>query len=367
MAKRTALYQEHLNLKGKMVEFAGWEMPVQYSEGLAAEHEACRNSIGLFDVSHMGEVLVRGERALEFLNSLVTNNVAKIADNQAQYTVMCYDDGGCVDDLIIHRVNEREFFICVNASNTEKDFEWIKSHAPAGVSVEDVSRQYTQIAIQGRHAMKLLQKLTDIKTDTKLDEIKYYWFRKGRVLGEPAVIARTGYTGEDGFEIYVRWDSGPKIWNALIKEGAPLGIKACGLGARDTLRTEMKYPLYGHEIDRGLNPIEAGLGWAVKLDKPDFTGKKALVAIKEANLNRALVGLRSLGRAIPRQGYALERGGASAGIVTSGTFSPSLKCGIAIAYVDRAHSEIGTRVDVIVRDQRAEHEVVETPFYKRPY
>ncbi len=363
MAKRTALYQEHLNLKGKMVEFAGWDMPVHYAEGLAAEHAACRSAAGLFDVSHMGEVLVRGSRALEFLNSLVSNNVAKIADNQAQYTVMCYDDGGCVDDLIIHRANEFEFFICVNATKNKKDFEWMKSHAPADVSVEDVSRQYTQIAIQGRHARKILQKLTD----TKLDEIKHYWFRKDRVLGEPAIIARTGYTGEDGFEIYVPWDSGPKIWNALFTEGAPLGVKACGLGARDTLRTEMKYPLYGHEIDRGLNPIEAGLGWAVKLDKPDFIGKKALVAIKEAELNRSLVGLRSLGRAIPRQGYALELNGANAGIVTSGTFSPSLKCGIAIAYVDRAHSKIGARVDVLVRDQRAAHEIVETPFYKRPY
>lgn len=362
MAKRTALYDEHLKLKGKMVEFGGWDMPVQYT-GLADEHETCRTKVGLFDVSHMGEVRVRGREALSFLNRLVTNNVEKVKDNQAQYTVMCYENGGCVDDLIIHRFGPEDFFICVNASNTEKDFEWIKNHSPKGVSVENVSADYTQIAVQGRHAQEILQKLTD----TPLADIKYYWFRQGRVLGKESVIARTGYTGEDGFEIYVPWHSGPAVWNALLEEGQRFGIKACGLGARDTLRTEMKFPLYGHEIEKDLNPLEAGLGWVVKLDKPDFVGKQPLVQLREAGLKRTLVGLKSLGKAIPRQGYAIELDGRNIGVVTSGTMSPSLKVGIAIASVDRAHSAIGTKLDVVVRDQRVPHEIVETPFYKRPY
>lgn len=362
MAKRTALYDEHVKSKGKMVEFGGWDMPVQYS-GLADEHETCRTRVGLFDVSHMGEVVVKGAGALDYLNKLVTNNVSKIKDNQAQYTVMCYENGGCVDDLIIHRISGDEFFICVNASNTDKDFEWMRSHAPAGVSVENVSDQYTQIAVQGRFAQELLQTLTK----TNLSEIKYYWFRKGEVLGEPAIIARTGYTGEDGFEIYVPWNSGPRIWNALLEAGQKYGVKPCGLGARDTLRTEMKFPLYGHEINQNLTPLEAGLGWVVKLDKPNFTGKAALANLKEHGLKRTLVGLRSLGKAIPRQGYAIEHAGKAVGVVTSGTLSPSLKTGIAIASVDRNLSEIGTKLDVVVRDQRIPHEVVETPFYKRNY
>ncbi|MBI3543441.1 MAG: glycine cleavage system aminomethyltransferase GcvT [Deltaproteobacteria bacterium] len=362
MAKRTALYEEHLKLKGKMVEFGGWDMPVQYS-GLADEHETCRTKVGLFDVSHMGEVRVRGRDALAFLNGLVTNNVEKIKDGQAQYTVMCYENGGCVDDLIIHRFGPEDYFICVNASNTDKDYEWIKNHSPKGVSVENVSGEYTQIAVQGRHAQEVLQKLTD----TPLADIKYYWFRQGKVLGKDAVIARTGYTGEDGFEIYVPWHAGPAAWSALLDEGQKFGIKACGLGARDTLRTEMKYPLYGHEIDKDNNPLEAGLGWVTKLDKPDFIGKKALVSLKEAGLKRALVGLKSRGKAIPRQGYVVESDGKAVGIVTSGTMSPSLRVGIAIAYVERPLSEMGANLDVVVRDQRVPHEIVETPFYKRPY
>jgi len=362
MANRTALYDEHVKCGARMVEFGGWDMPVQYT-GLADEHETCRTKVGLFDVSHMGEVRVHGPNALEYLNRLVTNNVSKIKDNQAQYTVMCYENGGCVDDLIIHRVNQNDFFICVNASNTDKDFDWMKSHASAGVTVENQSAQYSQIAVQGRHAQAILQKLTDLP----LNDIKYYWFLKGRVLGEEAIVARTGYTGEDGFEVYCRWNSGPKVWNALMDAGASYGIKPCGLGARDTLRTEMKYPLYGHEIDQTLNPLESGLGWVVKLDKGDFIGKSALVALKEKGLKKALVGLRSLGKAIPRQGYVIEQSGRTIGTVTSGTMSPSLKVGIAVALVDRDYAAIGSKLDVVIRDQRVPHEVVETPFYKRGY
>lgn len=361
--KRTALFDEHVKLKGKIVDFAGWEMPVQYAEGLAAEHEACRAKTGLFDVSHMGEVIVRGKGALEFLNGLLTNDITKIATGQAQYNVMCYEDGGCVDDLIVHKMGEEDYFICVNASNTDKDFDWMKGHAPQTLDVRNVSEEWSQIAIQGRHAEAILQKLT--KTDLK--KIKTYWFSLGEVCDSRAIIARTGYTGEDGFEVYCPWNDGPKIWNAMLEEGQRFGIKPCGLGARDTLRTEMKYPLYGHEIDRSRNPLEAGLGWVTKLDKPDFIGKKALIALKEAGLKRSLVGLKTTGKGIPRQGYVIESQGKPIGVVTSGTLSPSLKYGIAIASVDRAFTKIGTTLDVVIRDSRVAHEIIETPFYKRPY
>lgn len=361
-AKRTALYEEHVKLKGKMVDFAGWEMPVQYS-GLADEHDTVRTKVGLFDVSHMGEVRVRGKGACDYLNHLLTNNISKIQTNQAQYNVMCYDDGGCIDDLIVHKMADDDYFICVNASNTDKDFQWMKEHAPKTLSVENHSPQYSQIAIQGRFASQILAQLTDVN----LESIKYYWFQQGSILGKPAIIARTGYTGEDGFEVYVPWDHGPAVWRAFLEIGQPFGIKPCGLGARDTLRTEMKYALYGHEIDIDKNPLEAGLGWVVKLDKPDFIGRNALLELKNKGLKKSLVGLKSLGRVIPRQGYIVESNGREVGIVTSGTMSPSLKFGIAIAYVERELAAIGTKLDVVVRDQRAPHEIVETPFYKRPY
>lgn len=360
--KQTALYQEHLKLNGKMVEFGGWMMPVQYT-GISDEHETCRQKVGLFDVSHMGEVRIRGKGALDYVNHLVTNNVANIHDNQCQYSTMCYDNGGCVDDLIVHRINVDDIFICVNASNSDKDFEWMKSHAPKHLSVENHSPQYTQIAIQGRHAQTILQKFTD----TPLADIKYYWFRQGKVLGNQAIIARTGYTGEDGLEIYIPWDKGPQAWQALYEEGQKYGLKPVGLGARDTLRTEMKFPLYGHEISQDLNPIEAGLGWVVKLDKPDFIGKKALVQIKERGLRHTIVGLVSKTKAIPRPGYKIEVGGTETGFVTSGTLAPSLKTGIAIAYVKPEHARLGTKVNVNIRGQLHEHEVVPTPFYQRPY
>lgn len=362
IAKKTPLYDEHVKLNARIVDFAGWLMPVQYS-GIADEHEACRKKVGLFDVSHMGEIRVRGTEALSFLNKLVTNDVAKIADNQAQYSVMCYEDGGCVDDLIIHKIKDNDYFICVNASNTDKDFEWIKSHAPSSVQVDNESPQWAQIAIQGRHAQAILQKLTD----TRLNDIHYYWVQEGTVLGQRAILARTGYTGEDGFEVYIGAQYGPKLWTTLLDEGSVFGIKPCGLGARDTLRTEMKYALYGHEIDRHLNPLEAGLGWVVKLDKPDFIGKKALIQLRESGLKRALVGLRALEHAIPRQGYTVESNGHTIGTITSGTLSPSLKVGIAIAYVERKHSTVGSKLEVVIREKRVPHEIVQTPFYKRDY
>jgi aminomethyltransferase len=371
MPKRTALFAEHQLLGGRLIDFGGWELPVQYT-GVMDEHLTCRASAGLFDVSHMGEIHVEGPHAEAFLNYLVSNDVSKIAIGQAQYTAMCNERGGIVDDLIIYRRAPSRYLVVVNASNTEKDFNWMKkvyasvdSRYP-GVTLLDESSQYTQIAVQGRKAQGILQKIT--RTD--LASIRTYWFSEGIVLkGIPAILARTGYTGEDGFEVYVPWSSGPEVWRALLEHGQPEGIKACGLGARDTLRLEMKYPLYGHELSDDTHPLEAGLGWVTKLDKGDFVGREPIARAKEAGLKRSLVGLKLLDRGIPRQGYAVhdEAGSARIGELTSGTQSPSLKEAIGIAYVAREHGGVGSRLTVDIRGSKVPAEVVATPFYKRPY
>ncbi len=371
MLKRTALFEEHQKLGGRLIDFGGWELPVQYS-GVLDEHPACRTAAGLFDVSHMGEVHVHGSDAEAFLNFLVTNNVAKIANGQAQYTAMCNYDGGIVDDLIIYRRSPTDYLVVVNASNTEKDFHWmLEVHQEnerkfPEVRIENQSAQWTQIAIQGPKAAEILQKLTS----TPLSEIKTYWFTEGQVLDEiPSILARTGYTGEDGFEVYVPWDSGPAVWNALLETGRPLGLKPCGLGARDTLRLEMKYPLYGHELSDATNPLEAGLSWVTKLEKDDFVGKAAILKAKEAGLKRQLVGLKLTERGIPRQGYSVYTadGARQIGELTSGTQSPSTKEAIGIAYVERELAKIGTPISVDIRGTKVKGEIVPTPFYKRPY
>ncbi len=373
MLKRTALFEEHQRLGGRLIDFGGWELPVQYS-GVMDEHTACRTAAGLFDVSHMGEVHVNGRSSEAFLDYLVTNNVAKLADGQAQYSAMCHDNGGIVDDLVIYRRGRDKFLVVVNASNTDKDFAHMQSiekrfraaNSTADLRVTNESAQYTQIAIQGPKAATILQTLTE----TPLATIKTYWFSEGKVLaGIPAILARTGYTGEDGFEVYVPWSEGPHVWRALVEAGQPLGLKPCGLGARDTLRLEMKYPLYGHELSDDTHPIEAGLGWVTKLDKPDFVGKAAIQAAKAAGLKRQLVGLRLLDRGIPRQGYAVydAAGTERLGEVTSGTQSPSLKTSVGIAYVSVSQAAVGTKLTVDIRGAKVAAEIIPTPFYKRPY
>ena len=369
--KRTALYDEHVRLGGRLIDFGGWELPVQYS-GLMDEHLACRSACGLFDVSHMGEVLVEGPGAADFVNFLITNDVSKMAVGQAIYSAMCFEHGGIVDDLVVYRRAVDRFLIVVNASNTEKDVAWMseklgefstKNPAPR---FEDASAKFTQIAIQGPRAAEILQKLT--KSD--LSTIGTYRFVEGKVCDDvAAILARTGYTGEDGFEIYVPWKDGPRVWRALEDKGTPLGLKPVGLGARDTLRLEFKYPLYGNELTDETNPLEAGLGWVTKFDKGDFVGRAALLAIKEKGVTRRLVGLRMIDRGIPRHGYGIcdASGTRSVGLVTSGTQSPSLKHAIAIGYVEKALSEIGTKVTIDIRGQKLAAEVVPTPFYKRPY
>jgi aminomethyltransferase len=372
MLKRTSLFEEHQKLGGRLIDFGGWELPVQYT-GLMDEHLTCRTAAGLFDVSHMGEVHVSGAQAEEFLNYLVTNNVAKVAIGQAQYTAMCHHSGGIVDDLIIYKRAPQNFLVVVNASNTEKDFahmqkiekEFRSQNAQADLKISNESNKYTQIAIQGPKAAQILQKLT--KSD--LAPIKNYWFTEGKVADVDAIIARTGYTGEDGFEVYVAWEKGPEVWRALMEAGSAEGIKACGLGARDTLRLEMKYPLYGNELGDETNPLETGLGWVTKLDKADFVGKAAIAAAKAAGLKRQLVGIKLLDRGIARHGYGVftADGQTQVGEVTSGTQSPCLKQSIAVISVNSDHAQVGTKLSVDIRGVKISAEIIPTPFYKRPY
>lgn len=354
-----------------MIDFGGWELPVQYT-GLMDEHLACRSACGMFDVSHMGEFVLKGPGAEGFLNFAITNDISKLSNNQAMYSVLCHSTGGAVDDLVVYRFEKDHFLIVVNAANTEKDFEHFKVlEAKVGNRFGDFeltneSSKYTQIALQGRFAEKILQTLCDVS----LADIKTYWFKKGHVLDgrTEAVLARTGYTGEDGFEIYVDWNEGPRLWRALLETGAPLGLKPCGLGARDTLRLEMKYPLYGHELDDHTHPLEAGLGWVTKLAKEDFVGKEAISLAKSQPPRRALVGFKMVSKGIPRQGYGLvTENGESIGIVTSGTHSPSLKTAIGVGYVRPTFAPVGSKIFVDIRGQRAEAEVVQTPFYRRNY
>lgn len=371
MLKRTALFEEHRRLGGRLIDFGGWELPVQYA-GVMEEHLACRTAAGLFDVSHMGEVVVEGEDSTTFLDYLVTNNVSRIAVGQAQYTVMCNDAGGIVDDLVIYRRSQHRFLVVVNASNTDKDFNHIQEirkryHGVTGdLRVSNESASYTQIAVQGPRARAIVQKLTD----ADLAPIRTYWFTEGRLLGRiPAIVARTGYTGEDGFELYVPWDQGPDVWRALLDAGSPMGMKPCGLGARDTLRLEMKYPLYGNELSDTTLPLEAGLGWVVKLDKGDFVGRGPIAEMKEKGPGRKLVGLKLLDRGIPRHGYGVFTGDGLTriGEVTSGTQSPMLKQAIGVAYVAIGQAAEGSRIAVDIRGVKIPAEVVPTPFYKRPY
>ena len=363
--KKTPLNQIHIDAHAKMVDFGGWHMPVQYTN-LSLEHTTVRMKAGLFDVCHMGEVTVEGEQAEEFLNFLVTNNVSRLVDGQAQYTVMCYENAGVVDDLLVYRRGPNRYLLCINASNIDKDYAWIQKvvNKFPGVVTKNVSDDYCQIALQGPLAQTILAKLTTAHLNT----LKYYHFLETDFLGKPAIISRTGYTGEDGFEIYAPASQATLIWKQIMEAGAPLGLIACGLGARDTLRTEMKFPLYGHEITAETNPLEAGLGWVVKLDKPgDFNGKAVLQKVKAEGVKRNLVGIKVLEKGIARQGYEIYAADSKTllGIVTSGTLSPSLGYPIAIGYVKHGHHDIGTKLTVKIRDKFYHAEVVPTPFVKK--
>lgn len=360
--KRTPLYDEHVRLGAKMVPFAGFEMPVQYREGVRNEHLQVREQAGLFDVSHMGEFLVRGDAAAEFVNYVVTNDVSRIEAGQAQYSVMCKEDGGIVDDLLVYRFHDR-FRLVVNAANIEKDWAWIEGLA-ADFGSDDLelvneSDEIGLLALQGPHSEAIIDPLTNLDAGA----IGYYRFEEGRVADAPCVLSRTGYTGEDGFEVYCGSDAAPGIWRAILEAGGDR-IEPVGLGARDTLRLEMGYPLYGNDIDEGTTPLEAGLGWTVKLDKGEFVGGEALRRQKEAGVAKKLCGFVMTGRAFPRPGYRIRVRGDSVGEVRSGTVGPSVGEGIGTGYLPAEHAAPGTEIEVVVRGRGAEAEVVKMPFYK---
>ncbi len=361
---KTPLNEIHRAAKAKMVDFGGWDMPVQYS-GLVEEHNTVRRAVGLFDVSHMGEIDIRGPQAEKLVDYVSTNSAAKLKVGQAHYAGLLYDHGGFVDDILVHKVAADHFFLCVNASNQEKDFLHISAQLAQHnweCEVELSSDRYAQIAVQGPYAKATLQALTSFDLNT----IKYYWFADHEVSGVPARIAHTGYTGEDGFEIYVDPAQAVHVWNALLSAGEPHGIKPCGLGARNTLRLEAKMALYGHEIHASINPFEADLGWIVKMDKGDFAGRAALEQVLASGVTRKLIGFEMQGRGIARDGYEVRLDGRPAGWVTSGSPSPTLNKNIGLCYLPIADAHPGRKIEIQIRNQPVEAVTVETPFYKRP-
>ncbi len=343
-----------------MVDFGGWDMPVLYS-GIIDEHNAVRNAVGIFDVSHMGEIEVRGPEAAKLTDYVTTNAVHKLKLGQAHYSGLLYEHGGFVDDILVHKVADDHYFLCVNASNQDKDFEHIAAQNRFDAVVENNGDRYAQIAIQGPKAGPTLQKLTPVD----LGAIKYYWFTDGEVAGTPARIAHTGYTGEDGYEIYVPPAEAERMWQLVMDAGAEFGIKPCGLGARNTLRLEAKMALYGHEIDASISPLEADLGWIVKLDKGEFVGREALLKQKEAGIRRKLAGFEMRGRGIGRDGYEVFLNGVPAGWVTSGGPAPALNKNIGMCYLPAEQAGPGTAIQVMIRNQPVDAVTVETPFYKR--
>jgi aminomethyltransferase len=343
-----------------MVDFGGWDMPVQYT-GIIDEHHAVRRAVGVFDVSHMGEIEIHGREAGKLADFVTTNAVHRLKIGQAQYSGLLYPHGGFVDDILVHKVAEDHYFLCVNASNQEKDFEHIRSLNQFDARVDYASGRYAQLAIQGPKARDTLRKLTPVD----LGAIRYYWFADGEVCSVPARIAHTGYTGEDGFEIYAAPAHAGRIWDAVLEAGAEFGIKPCGLGARNTLRLEAKMALYGHEIDASISPLEAGLEWIVKFDKGEFVGREALLRQKEKGVKRRLVGFEMRGRGIGRDGYEVLLNGSPAGWVTSGSPSPTLNRNIGLCYLPAEQALPGKAIQIMIRNQPVDAVTVETTFCKR--
>jgi aminomethyltransferase len=345
--------------EAKIVPFAGFEMPVQYRTGITAEHRAVREAAGLFDVSHMGEFVVRGPQALDLVQHVSVNDAAQIEVGQAQYSAMCLENGCVVDDLLVYRFADR-YMLVVNASNLDKDWNWIEGHAQAfECELEDVSQDTGLLALQGPAAREILRPLAGID----IDDVKYYRFAEGEVAGVPAVISGTGYTGEDGFELYVGANDAPALWDALMEAGADAGLLPVGLGARDSLRLEMGYALYGNDLDEQHTTLESGLGWVTKMNKGDFVGREALAAQRESGVARRLVGMRLEGRGFPRPGYDIVHEGEVVGTVTSGTVSPSLGSGIAMGYVPVELAKPGTRLQIDLRGRPVDALVQRPPFY----
>ncbi len=341
-----------------MVEFVGYEMPIQYN-GIIAEHKAVRESVGVFDVSHMGEVEVRGKEAFEFVQRITTNDVSQLEIGDVQYSSMCYEDGGIVDDLLVYRCYDY-YMLVINASNIEKDFNWMNENKSGDVSLSNVSDKLSLLAVQGKNSIQTLQKLTDIN----LSDLEYYKFLKGKIAGQDALISHTGYTGEKVcFEIYSSSDvnKSEELWNAVFEAGKEYNIKPAGLGARDTLRLEYAFRLYGNDMDETTNTIEAGLGWITKLDKGDFIGKESILKAKE-NLKRKLVGFIIDDRMVARHGQDVYSNGQKIGTVTSGSLSPLLNKNIGLAYIDKGFNKIGTPIEILIRDKKVRANVVKTPF-----
>lgn len=358
--KNTALTEKHISLGAKMVPFAGYNMPVQY-EGINAEHATVRNSVGVFDVSHMGEFILKGENALDLIQRVTSNDASKLYDGKVQYSCLPNTTGGIVDDLLVYRLDEKTYMLVVNASNIEKDWNWIQQYNTANVEMHNISDQTSLLAIQGPKAADALQSLTDID----LASMEYYSFKKGTFAGvDNVVVSATGYTGAGGFEIYFENQYADQIWNAIFEAGAAYGIKPIGLGARDTLRLEMGFCLYGNDIDDTTSPIEAGLGWITKFTKP-FTNSEALLAQKEAGVQRKLIGFEMIDRGIPRHDYSIvDATGNVIGNVTSGTQSPSLQKAIGMGYLNKEFAKEGTEIFIDIRNSKIKAKVVKFPFYK---
>lgn len=363
--KSTPLNAAHRRLGGRMVDFGGWDMPVQYPAGTVEEHLRTRTHSGLFDVSHMGEIEVRGADAISFVNQVTSNDVTKLVDGQAQYSALTTPKGTVVDDLLVYRFAQDHLLLVVNAGTTEKDWDWISSHLKGGaVELRNVSSEYCQIAIQGPEAVGILQPLTDLS----LDEIKYYHFREGAVDGVPSIVSRTGYTGEDGFEVYAAADKAEQLWNKLLEAGnfgAAEGVLPCGLAARNTLRLEAGMALYGHEIDETTTLLEANLGWICKLNKGEFEGREALAQQKEGGVGRRLVGFEMTERGIARDDQEVLVNGERVGKVTSGSPAPFLKKNIGFAYVPSQFASEGQDIQIDVRGRAVNAKIVKTPFYRR--
>src|SRR5699024_6212295 len=362
--KRTPIYPEYENLGAKTIDFGGWDMPVQFSS-IKKEHEATRTKAGLFDVSHMGEIIVKGDKSVDFLQKVVTNDVSNLTPKRAQYTFMCYEDGGCVDDFLIYMIKENHYLLVVNAANTEKDFEWLMKHneyPESELTIENVTADYGQLALQGPKAEEILQTLTN----SDLSQIKSFRFEdniKFTNIEQDALVSRTGYTGEDGFEIYIGSQYVRELWNLILEAGKDEGLVPVGLGARDTLRFEANLPLYGQEISKDITPVEAGLGFAVKVKKEaDFIGKEELSEQKNNGPKRKLIALEMIDRGIPRTGYEVFHEDNKIGFITSGTQSPTLKKNIGLALVENEYTEVGTELLIQVRKRKLKAVIIKKPF-----
>lgn len=361
--KKTPIYDLHLALGGKIIDFGGWALPVEYS-GIIEEHKAVRSAAGLFDVSHMGEITVSGSQAEEFLQKMLTNDIHAMQDYQIYYTLMCYPDGGVVDDLIVYKYNQENYLLVVNAANIQKDYEWLQKHSLEGAEIKNVSDHYAQFALQGPNAQAILQEMADMD----LSELGFFRFRPDLEIGGfSALVSRSGYTGEDGFEIYVRPADAALLWQKLLEKGKSHGLVPVGLGARDTLRFEAVLPLYGHEIAKNITPLEAGLSFFVKFNKEDFIGKDVLVKQKETGIPRKLAAFEMLERGIPRSAYEVQAEGKQIGYVTTGGFSPSLNKNIGLALIEAEYAQEDKIIEVIVRNKKLQAVIIAKPFYKKKY